>query len=182
METKIPVRDVMTRTVVTVDIKTDISTVARKMVEYDVGSVIITERGYPVGIVTEKDLVKKVLSRNVVPSSLHLKSIMTSPLITIPSGEDTQDAIKKMLRMGVRRLPVVEGGRLVGIVTDLDLVAISSELGGILADIIEMHRTRNVLEAHVSSISQGICENCSQFSENLVNVNGTLLCESCRET
>lgn len=180
METMIPVREIMTREAVTVDVNLGVPEAAKKMVKHGVGSVIVTEGGRPVGIVTEKDLTKKIISKNIKPSSVSLKELMTTPLITIPAMEDVRSAMQKMLKMRVRRLPVVEKGKLVGIITDTDLIAISAEMGEIFADLIEMHRERVPPSPQV--VSQGICENCGEISDNLIARDGMLLCESCRET
>ncbi len=182
MEVRIPVKEIMTRAVVTIDISSDIQSLANKMVEHDVGSVIITDSKQPVGIVTERDIVKKIVSRDLKPSDLSIKELMTTPLITIPSTEDVTDAMHKMVKMQIRRLPVVERAKLVGIVTDIDLIATSVDMGNIFSDLIKMHRERIFAEEASQKIARGICEECGDNVDELFPVNGKLLCESCKET
>jgi CBS domain-containing protein len=181
MEVKMPVKEIMTRDVVTADIKSDVQHLARKLLEYDVGSVIITDKRQPVGIVTERDIVRKIVSRNLKPDDISIKELMTTPLITISATEDVTDATQMMLKMQIRRLPVVEAGKLVGIVTDMDLIAVSAEMGNIFSDLIKMHREKISIEAP-QKILRGICEECGDNVDNLFLVDGKLLCESCRET
>ncbi len=182
MELKMPVKEIMTRDVVTVDIGSDVPSLARKLLEYDVGSVIITDEGHPVGIITERDIVRKIVSRNLKPDDISIKELMTTPLITIPSREDVTDAMQMMLKMQIRRLPVVEAGKLVGIVTDMDLIAASAEMGNIFSDLIKMHREKIFSMEPPVKVFRGICEECGDNVDTLSLVDGKLLCESCRET
>ena len=181
MEFKMPVKEIMTSDVVTVDIKSDIPKLARKMLAYNVGSVIVTDKNQPVGIVTERDIVRKIVSKNLKPDEISIKDLMTTPLITIPSTEDVTDIMHKMVKLEIRRLPVVENGKLVGIVTDTDLIAISAEMGNIFSDLIKMHREK-IFSEPSGHVMKGICEDCGYISDNLLMVDGRLLCESCRET
>jgi len=120
MEVRMPVKEIMTRDVVAVDIRSSVSELVKEMLKRDVGSVIITDNDHPVGIVTERDIVKKIVSKNLRPDEVSIKDIMSTPLITIPAVENVTDAMQKMVKLKIRRLPVVENARLVGIVTDID--------------------------------------------------------------
>ncbi len=181
MEVKMPVKEIMTRDVVTIDIKNDVQHLAQKMLSFDVGSVIVTDKKQPVGIVTERDIVRKIISMNLKPEDISIKELMTTPLITIPAAEDVTDTMHKMVKMEIRRLPVVENAKLVGIVTDTDLLAISAEMGSIFSDLIKMHREKVFSMETPQKISRGICEECGDNVDNLLLVNGRLLCDSCRE-
>lgn len=180
MEVKMPVKEIMTRDVVIVDIKSDVQALARKMLAHNVGSLIVTDNNQPVGIVTERDIVKKIVSRNLRPDEISIKDLMTTPLITIPSSEDVNDIMHKMVKLEIRRLPVVENGKLVGIVTDTDLIAFSAEMGNIFSDLIKMHREKIFSESS-DQVLKGICEECGYIFDNLRMVDGKILCESCRE-
>ncbi len=213
METKLPVRDVMTQDVVTASPEMTAAQAGKKMVEHKVGSVIIVEGGKPVGIVTESDMVAKVIFNNLKPSSIKLEQLMSKPLLTIKSSDDVNDAVLKMAQRKIRRLPVVEGegDTLVGIITDTDVIHVSSEMGQILENLIQMNKDivldrRDVVISEGeceecgeyskdlkqeddalkcprcrSSASSGVCEMCGQFSDILENTNGSLVCESCKE-
>ncbi len=181
MEVRMPVKEIMTREVAAIDIKSDVPQLAKKMLELNVGSIIITDKNKPVGIVTERDIVKKIVSKNSRPSDISIKELMTTPLITIPATEDVTDAMQKMVKLQIRRLPVVENVKLVGIVTDIDLIAVSAEMGNIFSDLIKMHREKIFAMESSQRILRGICEECGDSVDNLFLVDGKLLCESCKE-
>ncbi len=180
MEVRMPVKEIMTRDVVAVDIRSSVSELVKEMLKRDVGSVIITDNDHPVGIVTERDIVKKIVSKNLRPDEVSIKDIMSTPLITIPAVENVTDAMQKMVKLKIRRLPVVENARLVGIVTDIDLMAITVDMGNIFSDLIEIQRERIPLAP--KQVLRGICEECGGNVDDLVLTNGKLLCEDCRET
>lgn len=182
MEVKMPVKEIMTRDVVTVDIKSDVRHLAAKMLTYKVGSVIVTDNEQPVGVVTERDIVRKIVSKNLRPDEISITELMTTPLISISSSEDVTETMHKMVKMEIRRLPVVENGKLVGIITDTDLIAVSAEMGSIFSDLIKMHREKLFTMETEGRIFKGICEDCGYISDNLLTIEGKLLCESCRET
>ncbi|MBN1235638.1 MAG: CBS domain-containing protein [Methanotrichaceae archaeon] len=181
METEIPVRDIMTRPVITAEADLDILSAAKKMGKANVGSLIIVSSDKPAGILTERDLVKKVIAQGADPRNLKAAEIMSSPVVSIEPDASLREAAALMLRSGVKRLPVISNGKLVGIITDTDLVSGSSlGLNEILSDLLEMHRESIHFEQPRGMV-RGICEVCGQLSDALENVNGELLCWSCRD-
>ena len=114
METEIPVRDIMTRPVITADADLDVLSAAKRMGSANVGSLII---------LTERDLVRKVIAQGVDPRNLKVREIMSSPVTAIEPDASIRDAANLMLRAGVKRLPVILKGKLMGIITDTDLVS-----------------------------------------------------------
>jgi CBS domain-containing protein len=179
METRLAVRDVMTKTVVTAPPDISAAEAGKKMVENRVGNVIIVKEGRPVGIVTESDMVAKVISKNLKPSSIKLEQLMSKPLITTSSSDDINDAVLVMAQKKIRRLPVIDGEVLVGIITDADVIQASSEINQILDNLIQMNR-ENVLDRRDISVTQGECEECEEFSEDLRQEEGRLKCPRCR--
>ncbi len=181
METEIPVRDIMTRPVITADVDLDILSAAKRMGSANVGSLIIVSGDKPTGILTERDLVKKVIAKGIDPRSLKVGDIMNAPVVAIEPDAGLRDAAALMLKSGVKRLPVILNGKLVGIITDTDLVSGSSlGLNDILSDLLEMHRESIHFE-QPRGVVRGICEVCGQLSDTLESVNGELLCWSCRD-
>lgn len=181
MEIEIPVRDTMTRPVITAEADLDILSAAKKMSSANVGSLIIVSGDNPIGILTERDLVKKVIAKGIDPRSLKAAKIMSSPVVSIGPEASLRDAAALMLRSGVKRMPVISKGKLVGIITDTDLVSGASlGLNEILSDLLEMHRESIHFE-QPRGVVRGICEVCGQLSDALENVNGELLCWSCRD-
>jgi CBS domain-containing protein len=179
METRLAVRDVMTRTVVTATPAMSAAEAGKKMVENRVGNILIVEEGRPVGIVTESDMVAKVISKNVKPGSIKLEQLMSQPLITTKSSDDINDAVLMMAQKKIRRLPVIDDGALVGIITDADVIQASSEINQILDNLIQMNR-ETVLDRRDVIVTQGECEECEEFSEDLRQEEGRLRCPRCR--
>ncbi|MDD1726149.1 MAG: CBS domain-containing protein [Euryarchaeota archaeon] len=179
METRLAVRDVMTRTVVTATPDMSAAEAGKKMVENRVGNVLIVKDGRPVGIVTESDMVAKVISKNIKPGSIKLEQLMSQPLITTKSSDDINDAVLMMAQKKIRRLPVIDDGVLVGIITDADVIQASSEINQILDNLIQMNR-ENVLDRRDVIVTQGECEECEEFSEDLRQEEGRLKCPRCR--
>jgi CBS domain-containing protein len=91
------------------------------MFDFDIGSVVVTASGKPVGIVTERDILRKVAHASLDPKSVKVGQVMSSPLITIASTASLGDAALLMLEKKIRRLLVVENNRIIGIFTQRDL-------------------------------------------------------------
>jgi CBS domain-containing protein len=181
METEIPVRDIMTRPVITAGTDLDVLSAAKKMGSANVGSLIIVSDGNPTGILTERDLVKKVIAEGIDPRTIKVAEVMSTPVVSIEPEASLREAAALMLRSGVKRLPVISKKRLVGIITDTDLVSGSSMgMSDILSDLLEMHRESVHFEPS-QGMPRGICEVCGQLSDTLESVNGELLCWSCRD-
>jgi CBS domain-containing protein len=187
METDMSVSDVMSRRLITADVSETADRLASRMATGKVGCIIIINDTHPVGIVTERDIVVKVVSRNVQPSTARAEDLMSRPLITIGPEKSVELASREMIRHRIRRLPVVQGKKLVGLVTDSDLLVISSELSEILRDLIRQNNPqgdfadRDVSGSRPEEFRQGICEVCNNFQESLVNVDGTYVCNRCRD-
>lgn len=94
---------------------------ANVMKERARGSLVVVDSGKPVGIITERDLVRRVIAETRSPSATKVGDIMSEPLISIGPEATVSSAANVMYKNGVRRLPVIEGGRLLGIVTSTDL-------------------------------------------------------------
>lgn len=95
--------------------------VARQMRAQNRGSIVVMDKTRPIGIVTERDLFKKVVAEGLVPKEVLVRDIMTSPLVSIAPGDSIKSASKIMVDREIRRLPVIEKNKLVGIVTAADL-------------------------------------------------------------
>ena len=111
----------MTKRVITADEETPVYSVTKIMGEKRIGSVIITSKGEPIGIFTERDLLTKFLAKD---KSLEVEvgEACSSPLITAPLGISVHDAAVTMTSKHIRRLPITREGKLVGIITARDLV------------------------------------------------------------
>ncbi|MEA2074469.1 MAG: CBS domain-containing protein [Euryarchaeota archaeon] len=116
------VKDIMSRPIIVEDEGALVTKVAEDMEELGIGSVVVTKEGEPAGIITERDIALKVLLKNKRASEVRAKEIMTSPLAIIEPEASVEDACKLAARKRIKRLPVVENGVLVGIVSIRDLL------------------------------------------------------------
>ena len=112
--------EIMTRNVITVDISERVEEALRLMVKYDIGSIVVMDKEKPVGIITERDITRAAL-RGDSMLRIPARSLMSRPLETVTPETEIRRTFELMLKLGVRRLPVVEDGKLVGLVTEKDL-------------------------------------------------------------
>ncbi|MFC4907647.1 CBS domain-containing protein [Actinomadura gamaensis] len=117
------VRDLMTGPATTVAPDTDLGTVARLMRDQAIGSVLVTSGGGTIGLVTDRDLVVRGLSRTGHPETLPVKEICSADPVCVGPDDDASAAIRLMSEKKIRRLPVVQDGRPVGVVSLGDLAA-----------------------------------------------------------
>ncbi|UCH31669.1 MAG: CBS domain-containing protein [Candidatus Bathyarchaeota archaeon] len=125
MESKRPpstVRGVMSKPVVKINIESSVREAAKLMSRKNVGSIVVTHEGRPVGIVTERDMVKRVVAKGLEASKARIGEIMSQPLNIIPVDLPIIDAIRKMQKEKIRRLLIMEEKKLLGIVTQRDLL------------------------------------------------------------
>jgi len=182
LRTRMVVKDVMSSPVVTLGEDATSNKVANIMNENDLGCVIVTSKtGKPVGIITERDLVIRVLAKNLKPDAVKAKEIMTTPLVTIEPEATISEAARRMSRLNIRRLGVVYKGNLVGLVSSKDILGVMPELIEIIQ---ERTRIEGAAEAEETEEEEkplsGYCDRCGVYSENLKDVNGQNLCEDCR--
>lgn len=179
LENEISVREIMSEKVIIMDVESNMSEVAQEMIKHNVGSMIITKDNNAVGIITERDVVRKIAEDGIKPVDISAGDMMSSPIITIRPSTNIIAAAGLMTRSGIRRLAIMEGGDIVGIVTDRDVLTVSPGLNTILVDLIEMNREQNI--PRTPEQEKGVCEYCGNFAEDLVLVNGLMLCERCRD-
>lgn len=115
------VSDLMSKHVHTVEPDANVLEAAELMAAKKVGSIIVMHKGRPVGIITERDIVVKVLAARKEASSTKIVEIMSKPLIIVEPSRSVKDAAKLMLDMDIRRLVVVENETLMGIITIRDV-------------------------------------------------------------
>jgi CBS domain-containing protein len=113
------VKDFMTKGVLTVDEEKTIFEAAKLMSQKEVGDVVVLKGEIPRGIVTERDFVRRVVAKKT-PLDSKISDVMSRPLITIDPDASLKEAARKMVKRGIRRLPVVEQHKLVGIIVVSD--------------------------------------------------------------
>jgi CBS domain-containing protein len=129
------ISDVMTEAAVTDRPDDSVASAARKMREEQTGSLLVTDGEQLVGIITERDVLRVVAED--VPLDTPISEVMSKDLVTAEPGTSLREAARIMTERWIRHLPVLEGGRLVGIVSQRDLAGV---LAGALNEPEELHR------------------------------------------
>ncbi|MEM4275611.1 MAG: CBS domain-containing protein [Candidatus Nitrosocaldaceae archaeon] len=116
------VNELMSKDVVTINEDSTAYDVAKIMDEKNIGTIVIVKNEEPIGIVTERDLVKRICSKDLKSSSVKVKDIMSSPLITVQPNAPIGLAASLMVEHNIRRLPVIKNNKLVGIITSRNII------------------------------------------------------------
>lgn len=125
------IADVMEKKVLTAELNASAKDCAKSMAKRGVSSAVIVESGSAVGIVTERDLVSKVMADGLDPSKVLVRDIMSTPLITVGTSATVGQAAELMASYRIRRLVVIDGnGKLVGIITAGDIATMMAEKQG----------------------------------------------------
>ena len=118
------VKGIMTTPVITVDKESTVHEAAKTMSEKRIGCTVVMDKGKPVGIATERDILQRVVVKGLDVSKVKMRDIMSEPLITINGNTPIVNAIRVMQKNNVRHLPIAEKGELIGIVTQRDLLRV----------------------------------------------------------
>lgn len=178
METaEVLIKEAMTKNVLTVTEDVPVTDAARLMKKNNIGSVVIVKGDLPVGIVTERDITYRVVAPDKRPGDVKVSDIMSKPLETIPPETTIVGASKIMAKQNLRRLPVISGDKLIGIITNKDIVLVAPSQIEILREISRMQNRSMGKE----SLEKGTCENCGDHGVKLSVVNSSFVCDSCRD-
>jgi len=118
------VKDVMVKEIITVNPTTKIREAVELMNKNEIGCLVVTRKGRPIGIMTERDILKKIVCRCKDPEQTRVSEIMSKPLIIGRVDMDWLEAVKMMLDRNIKKLPILDGERLVGLVTLTDVARI----------------------------------------------------------
>jgi len=130
------VRDVMSKDIKVVRPDTSIKEVVATMNKFDIGSIVIVQGDRPVGIITERDILRRLVEPCLAPETLTARQVMTSPVLTISETASIEEAAKLMARKRVKRLPVMNNQKLVGILTFTDIVTKVPTMLSILEELV----------------------------------------------
>jgi signal-transduction protein with cAMP-binding, CBS, and nucleotidyltransferase domain len=182
LRSKMLVKDVMSSPVVTIEENAPANRAAELMDKHGLGCIIVTSKDTkPLGIITERDMVGRILAKNVKPDAIKAKDVMTSPLMTIEPDETISEAARRMSRLNIRRLGVIYKGQLIGLVSSKDILAVMPELLETIQENALIEGENRAEEATEESTPlAGYCDHCGGWSEDLKEVDGEFLCEDCR--
>jgi signal-transduction protein with cAMP-binding, CBS, and nucleotidyltransferase domain len=145
-----------------------------------VGAVIVTNKaGQSIGIITERDLVLRVIAKNLKPDTIKAKEIMTTPLVNIEPEATISEAARRMNMLDIRRLGVFYKGNLVGIVSSKDILGVMPELIEIIQERSQIEGSSRTEESEEVPLS-GYCDRCNSYSDTLKERNGQNICDECR--
>jgi CBS domain-containing protein len=174
MEEKIRIGDVMTKKVVTIGPEENIQSAAKKMKANKIGCIVVTRGDDLLGVVTERDVVWNHVADN---KGSKVTDIMSKPAITVGPEMDILDAAKIMKKRDIKKLPVLSNDKLVGIITDTDIMKLSPAVCDIL---VEAAKIKFAAQGE-DEAEEGVCDECGKESDFLKLSNGKLLCENCFE-
>ena len=115
------VKDIMTKEVVIIDAEKSVFEAAQLMAQEEVGCLIVVDKDLPVGIITERDIVRRIVAKGSTPD-LNVSKVMTNTLITVDPDTSLREAARVMSTNKIRRLPVLKNNKLVGIAVSSDFV------------------------------------------------------------
>ncbi len=169
---EIKVEEVMTRNPIIIEKEISIMDAAKIMKIERIGSLIVRLSKNEYGIITERDIIYKVVAQGLDPAITKVETVMTFPIITIGPDLNLEDAANIMWKHRIKRLPVVSDGKIIGILTENDIIRLSPGL-------IEV--TREVFEQTQPLVSgvRGYCDKCRKYDENLIYKAGKYYCQEC---
>ncbi len=179
MKTGYTVADCMTENPLTTGPETTIKETAKLMKKNKLGSIIILENNKPTGIVTNQDLVFRVIAKGYSAKN-PIEKIMSKSIVRISPSLDIFEALDVMNKNLIRHLSVVNKGKLVGYITLKDILKIEPALFDLYADKIDA-RLQGDNNLNPLYDNDGICGMCGNYAKRLFNVNGTKVCNICKK-
>ena len=178
MKTGYKVYDCMTTKPVSVSSDSTLEQCAKVMSEHHVGALVIKDNGSSLGLITEQDIVRNVIARGTNPIGRKVTEFMEKKLITIEPQKDIYDALIMMRDFNIRHLPVVEHGKMIGLLTLKDVLKIEPQLFELLVEKFEVKESsRKPINRVIQN--EAICQSCGAYVEDAKNVKGSLLCGRC---
>ncbi|MBI2629331.1 CBS domain-containing protein [Candidatus Pacearchaeota archaeon] len=185
MESRIRVGDVMTRNFVHVKPETKLIDCARTMIKNRVGSLVVKENEELHGIVTEKDIVWALTKKaNNGFENIAVRDIARKKIITIKPEAGIHEALDKMNKFKIRRMPVISNKKIIGYVTLKDIVKFLPEVFESTREFEKIKEETNKMQKSESSMQgmfhEDLCEECGNY-DILTRIDGRMICESCRD-
>ncbi len=152
------------------------------MKEAKVGSLLVLEDdGSLSGIITEMDIVFKIVAEGLDPEKTNVEDIMSHPVHSIEGTMLLRKAAKVMAELNVRHLPVTKEGDLIGMLTENDIIELSPALLDITREYARISSPKEIEEYDEPERKEiaGYCESCGIYSDRLTMTNGQLLCSEC---
>jgi CBS domain-containing protein len=178
-EKAVRVKDLMTRNVISISVKKSVMEAASVMTEAGISAVLLKSGNEFTGVITDHDIISKVVALGLDPREVMAGEVMSSPLITISEEASVEEAAEKMRDNNIRRLIVKNKLRVAGIISESDLVRVAPELHFLIREHCRLEVRRPSVVENGELGFAGFCEECGNYSEDLKNVNGRWFCEEC---
>ncbi len=172
------VKDVMSKPVYTIDANKSVRDAANKIKEVRRGFLVVVHSKNPVGVLSDSDIIGRIVATDAKPSKVKVKDVMTKYFVSIGSNEEILTAVRKMKRGNVHRLPVIDNGKIVGVLSLTDIARTSPEVEDLLEQRLKMKEEPYELKDEHTS---GVCDSCDNYSNDLRRVGDQWLCEDCKE-
>ena len=179
MKTGIKILDAMTTNPVTIEVNSSLQDCAKLMAKRHIGGMIVTDKEELAGILTEQDMVRKVIAKGKDTSKIKVKDIMENVLYRVSPGKDVYEAIALMNEKNVRHLPVVDSGNFVGLLTIKDILKIEPQLFDFVVAKFELKEEGKKPIFHGTG-EDGICELCGRFTSKILSIGGSRTCVECK--
>lgn len=138
------VKEAMTKKVIIINPDTTIKDAAKIMSQYRVGSIVVLENEKLVGIITELDIIWKVVASELDPKITLVRDVMSKNVVTINADQTLEDATDVMVENKIKKLPVIEGNKIIGIITATDIISIQPKLIESLAKLMLFEEKKSV--------------------------------------
>lgn len=119
------VRDIMKKNVISIDSSMTAQDAAKMMDDASIGAIVVLEKGLVVGIITERDLTRKVIAKGK-PYTISVKDVMSAPVVVVNPDDSVWDAAQLMKNRKIHRMPAVKNNVLVGMITTSDIIRLCS--------------------------------------------------------
>jgi signal-transduction protein with cAMP-binding, CBS, and nucleotidyltransferase domain len=167
----------MSSPVITIKETDSVLAAAKLMKKNEIGCVVVIGKsGEPKGLITERDVVRRVTAFDLLPSKVQAGKSMTKPPATIEAAANVTEAAKRMRELKIRRLIVLQGGKLGGIITSNDIVDITPALIDVMAEKSQIAPVERIKETAPLS---GYCDRCGSWADELKSHDGQFLCDDC---
>lgn len=178
MNSDATVKEVMTDGVIAIEKDSTVREAANMLKDEGIRGLVVVDDGEAIGIVVCRDIVYQLVSAGMDPEEVDISEVMSTDLIVAEEEELLDDVAMAMVRNNVSRVPVVRNDMLVGIVTQSDILRAWPGFAEVLEE-------REELDAPASPREEarsGVCESCENYSEDLKEVNGRMMCPECRSS
>ena len=177
-EAIVKVKELMTENIVSINSKAFVIDAAKLMSEKGVSSVLVENEGDLAGIITDRDILTRVVSKGSDVTRVEVVDVMSSPLFTIDPNAPLDEAARTMAKYRVRRLVVESNHQKIGIIAESDMIRVDPDIHFLIRERSKLDARTVPNEPHTVTLA-GYCEECGNYSPRLKKFNGRWLDEDC---